>query len=113
MQCNVQGRGCPVVRLVSAMHEPLEFARHEVDVEGDAGIAQRDETDLEPTLDHRRAVDCGLIADISREFGVVQRETRDGDVVSVDANVAADVVGFYLPEHDFPSLRYPATDLLT
>jgi hypothetical protein len=78
-----------------------------------AGIAQRDETDLEPTLDHRRAVDFGLVADVSRQFGVVQRETRDGNVVSLDANVAAEIVGFYLPEHHFPSLRYPATDLLT
>ena len=82
----------------------------EVDVERDAGIAQRDETDLEPPLHHRWAVDLGVVADVRRKLCVVKRETRDGDVVSLDANVATEIDGFHLPEHRFSSPRYLATD---
>jgi hypothetical protein len=110
-QCKVQGCRRSVVRLVGAMHEPLEFTGDEVDVERDARIAQRDETDLEPPLDHGRPINLGVIDDVRRQFGVVQRKTRDGDVVSLDANLATEIDGFYLPDHRFSSLRYPATDL--
>ena len=42
-KCDVEGRSRPVMRIVGAMHEAFELARDEVDVESDAGIAQRDE----------------------------------------------------------------------
>ena len=99
------------MRLVGPMHEPFELARDEVDVERHSRIAQRDEADLQPALDHCGAIHLRMLAHVLRQFGVVQKETRDGDVVALDANVAAEGDGFYLPEHRFSSLRYPATDL--
>jgi len=46
-----------------------------------------------------KRVDLRLLAEIPRKVGVTQRETRDGDVVSLDANVATEADGFNLPEH--------------
>ena len=106
-QRHVQRRGRPVMRVIGAVHQALELARDEVDVERYPGITQRDEADLEPPLHHRGTIDLGMVADILRKLGIVKRETRDGDVVSLDANVATEIDGFYLPDHRFSSLRYP------
>ncbi len=92
------------------MHEQLVAARDEVDVERDAGIALRDETDLEPTLEHRGRSTSGYSPTYAAS-SASDRETRDGDVVSRDTRGAAEVDGFYLPEHHFSSPRSPATDL--
>ena len=110
-QGHVQRRGRPVMRIVGAMHEAFELARDKVDIQRNAGIAQGDQADLEPPLDHRGAIDLRVVAHVGCKLRVVQGEIRDGDVVSLDAHVAAEVDGFYLPEHRFSSLRYPATDL--
>jgi hypothetical protein len=70
-------------------------------------IAQCDEADLEPALDNGGTVNLGVLAHVLRQLGVVQEETRDGDVVALNANIATEGDGFYLPEHRFSSLRTP------
>ena len=70
-------------------------------------IAQCDEADLEPALDNGGTVNLGVLAHVLRQLGVVQEETRDGDVVALNANIATEGDGFYLPEHRFSSTRTP------
>ena len=99
--------GGTIVGLVRPMHKPFELAGDEVDVERHSRIAQRDEADLQPALHDGGSIHLGMVAHVLRQFGVVQQETRDGDVVALDANIATEGDGLYLPDHRFSSLRTP------
>ena len=88
----------PRVRLLRGAQELLELVAHHVDVHRRRDVLDREQTHLEGTLDHRRAVGRLTLGEDGREGGVAQDEPLDDDPVGVDVDLVRrelDDAGFH------------------